>query len=184
MLWFRNAAVLLACLLIPSTAGTQEVAATGDGGVQPARIANGTTFGNWVVSCEALAVNETTCVLKQQLARSTDRAFVAELLAFWTSDGTKRFMAVRVPNGVYLPSGFALRPESETEETQFVWQSCGRDLCEGLVELSDDLAAQWTQAETLLGGYRPGRNAEPVVFTLSVAGLNEGLAALKVPPAE
>jgi len=183
MLRFRNAALLIAaCLLIPASAVTQEVAVPDAGAA--GRIANGSKFGNWVVSCQALAVNETTCVLSQQLLRANDNAFLAELLAFWNADGTQKFMAVRVPTGVYLPSGFALRPEDESEETRFVRQTCGRDLCEGLIEVTDDLEGRWVGAEKLLGGYRPGRTAEALVFTLSLAGLTEGLAALRVAPAE
>ncbi len=183
----HRAALALTCLLFPMSTCAQDVAVgTEDAAVAaaPARIANGTRFGNWVVTCEALAVNETTCVLSQQLARSTDRAFLAELLAFSSADGSRQFMAVRVPLGVYLPSGFVLRPQEATEETGFVWQSCGRDLCEGLLELTGDLAATFDTAETLVGGYRPNRTSEPVVFSLSATGLSEGLAALRGPAAD
>jgi invasion protein IalB len=148
------------------------------------RVANGTNYGEWRVMCEAIAVNETTCVLSQRLARSADNAFLAEFLAFWSADGAKRYVAVRVPNGVYLPAGFALRPEadSEGEELGFVWQNCGRDLCEALIELDDDTLARLTSAETLLAGYRPNLLAEPAVFSLTFSGLDEGLAALRPIP--
>lgn len=172
----RSLAFGLTVLLMPFGTDAQE------GGAAPnTRIANGTAFGSWFVACEALAVNETTCVLSQRLARSTDKAFLAEFLAFWSADGTKRYVAVRVPNGVYLAAGFALRPEAEPEgnELGFVWQSCGRDLCEALIELDDATGKRLTGADTLLAGYRPSLLAEPAVFSLSFAGLDEGLAALR-----
>lgn len=171
------ALALAAVLMAAPTARAQEA----DAAAAAPRIANGTPFGNWLVTCEAVAVNETTCVLTQRLSRSTDNAFLAEYLAFWSGDGTKRYIVVRVPNGVYLPAGVAIRPEADPEDAEidFVWQSCGRDLCEALIELDDELAARLDGAEKLLAGYRPNIQAETLVFPLSFAGLEEGLAALR-----
>lgn len=162
----------------PLAAQEAEAAATTN--VPPARVANGTRFGQWVVSCEALAVNETACVLSQRLVRASDGAFLAEMLAFSSADGTRRYVGARVPNGVYLPHGFALRPaEGEAEEIRFVWQSCSRDLCEALIELDGEALAALEAAEGgLIAGYRPGLLAQPLVFTLSVEGAGAGLAAL------
>ena len=61
----------------------------------PRRVANGERFGAWTVQCDAIAVNETVCVLSQQLVRRSDRAFLAQLLAFSNGDGTRRFIAAR-----------------------------------------------------------------------------------------
>jgi len=119
------------------------------------RIANGTRFGAWTVTCEALAVNETACVLTQRLVRSSDNAFLAEVLAFWSGDGARTFMAARVPNGVFFPSGFAFKPEESEEQQQFVWQSCARDLCEALLEIDMDTVKELEGAESLIAGYRP-----------------------------
>lgn len=147
--------------------------------VEPMRIANGTRFGAWTVNCEAIAVNETACVLSQRLVRTADNAFLAELLAFWSGDGSKSYMAARVPNGVYLPAGFALKPEADEQRYDFAWQSCGRDLCETLRELSSDELLALNEAEAVVAGYRPSLVAKPVVFKLSTQGVGEGLQALK-----
>ena len=147
--------------------------------VAPMRIANGTRFGVWTVTCEALAVNETACVLSQRLVRKSDNAFLAEVLAFQSADGARRYMAARVPNGVYLPAGFAMKPaEGEAEETRFVWQSCSRELCEALIDLDDAKIAELESGERLVAGYRPSLVAQPLVFAMGATGLKEGLDAL------
>ncbi|WP_292019551.1 invasion associated locus B family protein [Maritimibacter sp. UBA3975] len=146
----------------------------------PVRIANGQRFGAWTVTCEAVAVGETACVLSQRLVRSSDNAFLAEVLAFWSGDGEQSFLAARVPNGVYFPSGFAFKPEDSDERAEFVWQSCSADLCEAL--LSEDLEALRAYAEAeggVVAGYRPGLRSEPLIFRLDLTGIGDGLEALK-----
>jgi invasion protein IalB len=84
--------------------------------------------------------------------------------------------------GVYLPAGFAIRPENGADEdiVTFTWQACTAQLCEALVELNDDQIAALSAAEgTVIASYRPGLRAEPLVFRLSMAGLEPGLAALR-----
>lgn len=163
---------------LPLAAQDSDPAATTN--VAPSRVANGTMFGQWRVSCEALAVNETACVLAQRLSRSSDGAFLAEMLAFASADGSRFFLGARVPNGVYLPHGFAVKPaRGDADETRFVWQSCSRDLCEAMIEISaDELAALEGAEGGLIAGFRPGLLAQPVVFSLTFAGASEGLAAL------
>lgn len=149
------------------------------------RVTNGQRFGAWTVGCEAIAVNETTCMLNQQLLRASDQAFITQMLAFWDGKGEKRYLSVRVPTGVYLPAGFAMRAEDSEEVTEFVWQTCGRDLCEALIELTDEVVAVVDREEpvTMVASYRPTITADPVVFRFALAGLGSGLQALK-PAAE
>lgn len=156
---------------------TQEEAAAEPVAVE--RIANGTRFGAWTVTCEALAVNETACLLTQRLVRSSDNAFLAEVLAFWSGDASQAYLAARVPNGVFFPSGFAVKPEGVEEQTQFIWQSCARDLCEALLELDAATLEKLEAAESLVAGYRPNLRADPLVFRMSLEGAKEGLDALK-----
>ncbi len=142
-------------------------------------VVNGSRFGAWTVNCQALGVNKTSCVLTQRLVRSGDGGFLAEVLAFSNADDTKRYLAARVPNGVYFPAGFAMRPAEATEETRFIWQSCSAKLCEALIELApEDLATIEASEKGVVAGYRPGLSAEPVVFSMSVAGMAAGLDAL------
>ncbi|MCY6381776.1 invasion associated locus B family protein [Hoeflea prorocentri] len=147
--------------------------------VQPMRIANGTRFGAWRVNCEAIAVNETACVLSQRLVRTSDNVFLAELLAFWSGDGSKSYLAARVPNGVYFPSGFALKREDSDDRQNFVWQSCSRDICEALLELPIEDIEALEGSENIIAGYRPSLRSQPLVFRTSMQGASEGLNALK-----
>lgn len=143
-------------------------------------VQNGQAFGDWAVNCSAVAVGQTACVLQQQILRSEDRAFVAQLLAFRTPDHSKTFLSARVPVGVYFPAGFAIRPENSDEILRFVWQSCGRDLCEAAVEIDAETLAKLTaEGTTILGAYRPNIQAENFVFSFSMTGAAQGLDALK-----
>jgi invasion protein IalB len=161
-------------------AGAQESDASGDAqeAAAPTPVANGARIGAWTVTCEAVAVGQTACVLSQRLVRSADNAFLAELLAFRSADGARTFLAARVPNGVFFPSGFAVRPEDSETQREFVWQSCSRDLCEALLEVEPQTLAELEGAGALLAGYRPALTAEPLVFRLSLEGAGDGLDAL------
>ncbi len=159
----------------------QEDAAIAD---RPA-VVNGQQFGAWTVTCEAIAVGQTACVLTQRLVRTQDNAFLAELLAFTSRDGAKSYLAARVPNGVYFPSGFAFKQEESEDRFDFVWQSCTRDLCEALLEIEPtDLAALSASETGVIAGYRPSLTAEPLVFRFQLQGATEGLAALTAASAE
>lgn len=149
----------------------------------PSRVVNGQSFGAWTVSCEAVAVGETACVLNQQLIRTNDRAFLAQLLAIWSSDLEKRYLLARVPLGVYLPAGLAMRPEAAEGEdavAQFTWQSCNANFCEALIEMDEDrLAAFVADDAPVIASYRPALNADPVVFRFSMAGMVSGMDAVR-----
>ncbi len=178
-----RAASRCAALVVMFLLGAPAVAAQDSAdqeSAQPERVANGARFGQWAVRCQALAVNETACMLEQRLVRSSDGAFLTELLAFSSPDGTKNYLSARVPVGVYFPHGFAFRPVADEEgEIRMIWQSCSRDMCEALIELDAGTLGELEKAEGgLVGGYRPALLAEPVVFRFSVAGASEGLAAL------
>lgn len=168
--------VLAALVASVVPAAAQDAA---EAGAEPPRVANGQQFGAWMVTCEAIAVGETACVLTQRLVRTEDDAFLAELLAFTSGDGSGTYIAARVPNGVYFPSGFAFKPEAGEARYEFTWQSCTRDLCEALLEIDPgDLAALAGEESGVIAGYRPSLALDPLVFRFSLAGVVEGLSAL------
>ncbi|WP_349364320.1 MAG: invasion associated locus B family protein [Roseitalea porphyridii] len=143
------------------------------------RVVNGERFGAWTVNCEALAVNETVCVLNQRLVRSADRVFLAEFLAFDNTGELGAFLAARVPLGVHFPSGFSIRPDQESEDVlELAWQSCATDLCEALIPLDAEQIASLSAADGAIAGYRPRFGADPLVFRVDLTGLADGLAAL------
>jgi invasion protein IalB len=146
------------------------------------RVLNGQTFGAWTVSCEAIAAGETVCILNQQLYRDTDQAFLAQLLAVWSDDLSTRFLLARVPVGVYLPYGIAVRPEggdAAATALPLVWQSCNPQVCEALAELDAARIAALTAPGTIVvASYRPSLAAEPLAFRFSMEGMVEGMDAL------
>lgn len=150
---------------------------------QPERLANGSQFGGWTVVCEALAVNETACLLSQRLLRGTEGTLLVDLVAFPEPDESGGvYLAARVPNGVYLPHGFAMKPSdaSEEEETRLVWQSCTPQLCEALLLLDPvEMSTLEAAGGDLIAGYRPRLGEQPLVFAMNLSGLAEGVAALR-----
>lgn len=157
---------------VPAAASTVEDAVE--------RLENGRAFGAWRLTCEALAVNETACVLSQRLIQRDGNRFLAELALFPAAGEDERaFIAARVPIGVYFPSGFVMRlGESETRY-EFDWQACDRDRCEALLTVTPEIAQELEDAGSGVVGYRPAVDAEPLVFQVSTSGANEGLSALR-----
>lgn len=164
-----GSALLLATLAVPPAAAEEAAS----------RLANGSRIGAWTVKCEAIAVGETQCVLSQSLVRSSDNAFLVELLAFWSGDLDKRLLVARVPAGVYLPSGFVVGFGEPVEQQALVWQQCRDTLCEALIDIDDALLGKLAAAGKVTAGYRPSVTAEPLVFTVAVDGLGDGLDQLK-----
>ena len=124
--------------------------------------------------CEAVAVNETACVLNQRMALA-DGTFLVDFLAI--PEGEGGWLSARVPVGAHLPSGFVLRPEAQEQQLVLVWQACSPELCEALISLSGD-GAVLLEGGPAIAAYRPGVTDEPVVFRVTLDGLSEGLAAL------
>ncbi|WP_407495603.1 invasion associated locus B family protein [Pseudooceanicola sp. MF1-13] len=180
---FAPALALMLAVSVPAAmAQDTDAAATTDdsaAATAPVRMANGQRFGAWTVTCEALAVNETACVLSQTLVQTEGNNFLAEILAFWSGDGSSSYMAARVPNGVYFPSGFAFKPEDSEERQTFVWQSCSRELCEALIEIDAETLKELEAGAPVFAGYRPRLGADPMVFQLNLDGIGEGMDALQ-----
>lgn len=168
MIRFRTlhmALPLLAMLAMPAAA-------------DPARIENGARFGGWTLSCEAVAVNETLCVLRQRLVRSDDNSVLAEFVAFNEAAAPGAWLIGRVPNGVHFPSGLVLGVEGGDRQFALDWQNCTPDLCEALLALTPEHLDAFDDEAPWIVGYRPAITADALVFRVSPAGLEEGLAAL------
>lgn len=161
--WIAGLAATVVCL--PSLAETK-------------RIENGATFGGWTVSCEALAVNETLCVLSQRLVRTGGNTILADFVAFNNDDEPGAWLVARVPNGVYFPSGFVLGVEGEDTQVSFQWQNCSAESCEALLPLAPEHLDAFEAQSPWVAGYRPGVTEEALAFRVSPEGLEDGLTAL------
>ncbi len=142
------------------------------------RVENGARFGGWTVSCEALAVNETLCVLSQRLVRSDSGAVLAELIAFNADDTAGAYIAARVPNGVFFPSGFVLGPQDSDAQLDFIWQTCSPDICEALLPMGAQELDLIASTGDWVAGYRPGMTSDSLIFRVALDGLEDGLSAL------
>lgn len=170
-------------LVLPMAATAQTEAA--DDAATPAQaspVTNGQSFGAWTVACVAVAVGETDCTLNQRVLRASDTAFVADLIATRDDEG-KTYLVARVPVGVFLPNGFAMR-EAENEDVEdameFTWQTCNREVCEALLEVDAEMVTTLSaQDNAMIAGFRPNSQMEPFVFQLSLNGLGPGLDAIR-----
>lgn len=182
----------VACRFFPAAASFRRVVLSGLAGAsmtlvagtasaqaeRPARVENGARFGAWTVVCEAIAVNETLCVLTQRLVSGEGQTFLTELLAFNDADEQQAYIAARVPLGAYFPAGYSMRRESEETALDFDWQSCTAEICEALLVI-DAATLQTLEGDgNVLAGYVPSPGASPLVFRVSTEGLGDGLTAL------
>lgn len=160
----------LSMLLAPGIAGADQE--------RPLRVENGARFGSWTVVCEAVAVNETLCVLTQRLVSSEGQTFLTELLAFNDADEPQAYIAARVPLGVHFPGGFSMQREGSEAALEFEWQSCTAQICEALLVLDADALDALETDSAVLAGYVPAPGGSPLVFRIATEGLGDGLAAL------
>jgi invasion protein IalB len=176
--------VLALVLTLPASAQTSTDSDTAAAPVIPetAVVVNGQKFGAWSVSCVAIAVGKTDCTLTQRVLRAADKAFVADIVATRNPDGVS-FLIARVPVGVYLPTGFAMREaESDDEDAvmQFTWQSCNRDICEAILQMdADKTLALSAEENAMVAAFRPSAQTEPFLFQFSLNGMASGLDAIR-----
>ncbi|MGC1503848.1 MAG: invasion associated locus B family protein [Sulfitobacter sp.] len=149
---------------------------------EAAVVVNGQKFGAWSVSCVAIAVGKTDCTLTQRVLRAADKAFVADVIATRNPEGAS-FLIARVPVGVFLPTGFAMREaENDSEEAvmQFTWQTCNREFCEAVLQMDADKAtALSAEDNAMVAAFRPSAQTEPFLFQFSLNGMVSGLDAVR-----
>lgn len=173
----RICALAILLPFTPALAQTDEVTSA-----QSDVVLNGQQFGAWTVNCVAVAVGQTNCLLTQRILRSSDGAFIADVITTENSDGGT-FLIARVPLGVFLPGGFAMREaESEDREDllQFDWQLCNTEVCEALLAVdAETVETLSAEDNSMIAAFRPNAQSEPFLFQLSLNGMTDGLNALR-----
>lgn len=147
-------------------------------GERPQRLENGARFGAWTVVCEAIAVNETLCVLTQRLVASEGQGLLTELLAFNDAEAPQAYVVARVPLGVHFPAGFTMQRQGTETVLEFEWQSCTAQMCEAMLIVDADVLMALEGDDDVLAGYAPAPGAAPLVFRVGTQGLGDGLSAL------
>lgn len=161
-----------------ATTDTETDAAT-DASATSQDLANGTTFGDWLVACEAISVRDTACRLVQTLTLTDGQTLVSNFITVPSEDGA--ILIAQVPMGVYLPGGAVYRfaGDEDAEQREMIWQSCQGQVCEAAAPLDTEELAAMDAAGKLLFGYRIRPDADPVVVEVDVTELSEGLDALR-----
>lgn len=139
-------------------------------------VSNGTQFGDWMIQCQAIGVQQTQCSLVQELTLSETGALVARVLVTELQGGPA--IVGHVPIGAYLPSGVAYHVVGDdTPQREMIWQRCLGSICEGALAL-DDAEIERLSEGTMRFGYRPAPGADPVVVNIQLDGFAEGVAAM------
>ena len=148
---------------------------------QSAAIANNSAFGGWIVNCEAITVNSTSCRLIQQLSRTEDNSLIVRMVVVPAGDGS-HLMIAQTPSGVYLPGGAVYRfaENEEVEQREMIWQRCIGDTCEAAARLDAEELALFDANATLLFGYRPDVTSEPIIVPMDISQFGEAIAALNL----
>lgn len=141
---------------------------------------NGTTFEDWVLVCEAAAVNQTICAITQRLSISESNAFLAEvrLQKLNTNEGPRILLALTTPTNMVLPVRPGYRIGEGEEALPLDWRTCTPQFCTASRIVDEAELDQIKRAVRMIVGYQPVGSNEPVAFPVSLKGVTAGLNAL------
>lgn len=142
-------------------------------------VANNSSFGDWLIRCEAITVSKNACRLVQELTLREGNALVARFIALPVKDGAAVLLA-QVPIGVYLPGGavYRLADTEGEEQREMIWQRCLGELCEAAISLSAEEIEKFATAKGILFGYRANAEADPIVVRVDVAEFANAITAI------
>jgi invasion protein IalB len=163
------------------TAGAAGDAQTGQ--TQPAQpqltVTKTATYEDWIYQCVKLPNSEQVrCGISQQLADAKTKAplFVWRIV----QDGKGGLVGEwQTRTGIMVSRGIVLDAGTEKPIT-IPFELCTPQGCQAVANLADDFIAALTKAEKATATVVP-IGAQPVMLALSVKGLAQGLAALKLP---
>ena len=163
----KNAFAALFCVFVFTTTATAQ------------EVANNTTFGNWIVRCDAVTTTQTSCRLVQTMSRTSDKSLVVRFVVLPAANGSALFLA-QVPMGVYLPAAAVVRwvNSPEGEQKKMTWQRCMGEICEAALAISPSDLANFTKAGDILFGYRMQVREDPTIVKVDVSRLSEAVSAL------
>lgn len=152
---------------------------------QAQEVANNSSFGDWLVNCEAVTITQTSCRLLQVLTNAEDESLVARFVAVPGAGDTTVLLA-QVPIGVYLPGGAVFRPEGAEDSMQkeMIWQRCLGRICEAAIGLTPEDLETFTTAGAILFGYRMQLDADPIIIRADVSRFAEAMELIRPKTAE
>ncbi|WP_460275385.1 invasion associated locus B family protein [Celeribacter sp. ULVN23_4] len=165
--------------LAPFAALAQEAETATDTTEQTTDVINNTAFGDWIVNCQALTAKRTSCRLVQEQSLRDSGAFVARFIGVPVSDGA--ILLAQVPMGVYLPGGAVYRfaGNEEIEQREMIWQRCADDVCEAAAPLTEEELALFAEEDTMLFGFRPVADGEPVILSVDISEFADAIQKLR-----
>lgn len=146
----------------------------------PKPVANNSTFGSWIVTCQAVTTRDTACRLVQEQSLTETNQLVARFIALPGEEDSAILLA-QVPMGVYLPGGAVYRVagREDLEQRSLIWQRCLGQLCEAAIKLEADEIETMADGGAILFGYRLDAGADPIILRVETAKFAEGVAAIR-----
>lgn len=145
-----------------------------------ADVANNTSFGDWIVACEAVTVSQNVCRIVQELTLKDSNDLVVRFIALPAQEGGAILLA-QVPIGAYLPGGavYRLAEDTEAPQREMIWQRCMGELCEAAIAIDPAELESFTSAGAILFGYRPDISVDPVIVRADVTRFAEAIEAIR-----
>ncbi|MEM9341947.1 MAG: invasion associated locus B family protein [Pseudomonadota bacterium] len=184
----RIATLVAASFLVAGTALAQDAdteigadatpEATLDTTPQP--VANNSSFGNWIVTCQAVTTRDTACRLVQEQSLTETNQLVARFIAL-PAEKDAAILLAQVPMGAYLPGGavYRIADRDDLEQRSMIWQRCLGQLCEAAIKLEADEIATMADGGAILFGYRMDAGADPIILRVETAAFADGVAAIR-----
>ena len=185
----KKTVTFLAASLIAAGAATAQDADTEIGAdatpeatldTTPQPVANNSSFGNWIVTCQAVTTQATACRLVQEQSLTESNQLVARFIAL-PAEGDAAILLAQVPMGAYLPGGavYRIADRDDLEQRSMVWQRCLGQLCEAAIKLEADEIAMMGDGGAILFGYRMDAGADPIILRVETASFADGVAAIR-----
>ncbi|MEM9708503.1 MAG: invasion associated locus B family protein [Pseudomonadota bacterium] len=116
-------------------------------------VANNSSFGDWLVTCQAITTRDTACRLMQEQSLRETNQLIARFIALPAEEGGAILLA-QVPMGAYLPGGAVYRigGREDLEQRSMVWQRCLGELCEAAIQVDKEEIALMQEEGAILFG--------------------------------
>ncbi|MBQ1202317.1 MAG: invasion associated locus B family protein [Loktanella sp.] len=161
--------------------GDDSLMATPQALPEGSEVGNNTSFGDWLVNCEAVTTTRVACSLLQELSLAETDQLIVRFIVVPAEDDAAIILA-QVPIGAYLPGGAVFRLDNEDEDVpqrSMIWQRCLGPLCEAALRLDAEELARFAENDQMLFGYRPALEADPIVVGVDIAQFNDALEAIR-----